>query len=68
MNSSDLRGVTLRLAYHLARARGERICTTFADTFTGDLARFAVGRKLRKAFPSASPTQLELAIAEWLTP
>lgn len=68
MNSSDLRGTTLRLAYRLARARGERICTTFADTFTGDLARLAVGRKLRKLFPNASPTQLETAIVEWLTP
>jgi hypothetical protein len=68
MNSSELRGATLRLGYRLARTRGERICTTFADSFPGDLARFAVGRKLRKLFPSASPTQLELAIAEWLSP
>jgi hypothetical protein len=68
MTLSKLRGPTLTLAYSLARTRGESICTTFADTFTGDVARFTIGRKLRRLFPTASPSALEIAIEEWLTP
>lgn len=68
MNPSEVRVQAIRIARSVASARGERLCTTFDASFSGDLARFLVQRRLRRLFPETSSEFIEGVLEEYLTP
>ena len=66
--TTSLRSNAIQLARSVAAARGEHLCTTFADSLSGDVARLQVWRRLRRRFPLATPEIIEVLIEEVLTP
>jgi len=68
MNRSDLRSRAFEVARQYATVRGEHLCAAFDDSFSGDLARFHVLRKLRRLFPNARTEAIDSLIEEDFTP
>ena len=68
MNRSDLRSRAFEVARQYAARRGERLCATFDDSLSGDLARFHVFRKLRRLFPDARADAIYSLLEEDFTP
>ena len=58
----------LRAGRQHATACGLAFVSAFGDTLSGDLARFQVQRRLRRAFPGISAKTVEELIEELLTP
>jgi len=58
------RQALLRLGHEIARREQVPIQVAFADSWTGDVARFEVRRRLRRDYPGQSAAQRDRLIQE----
>jgi hypothetical protein len=65
---NDVEKFTIRVGRQYAVAQGLTFVSAFQDTLSGDLARLAVRRRLRNAFPTLPRHVVNELIEELLTP
>ena len=67
-DQNDVEKFTIRVGRQYAVAQGLTFVSAFQDTLAGDLARLAVRRRLRSAFPGLPRHVVNELIEELLTP
>jgi hypothetical protein len=65
---SEVETFALRSARDYAAAHGLNLVSVFDDTLSGDVARLAMLRQLRRSFPDVPRVALDQLIEELLTP
>jgi hypothetical protein len=65
---SEVEIFALRSARDYAAAHGLKLVSAFDDTLSGDVARLAMLRRLRRSFPDVPRVALDQLIEELLAP